>query len=113
MPAIRSRSGDPDLISVAALGQAAGAPGPDQVVRARRGHRAAVQRDIAGRRAAAGVHRHDRVVQRGRAAIDVQAAPPPLAVFSARVELMTVSVALLSLEMPPPLGPELPQSSSR
>ena len=67
-----ARVGDADLVAVDAVDQAAGAAGADQVVRAGRGDRAG---DVVGRRTDAGpvgVQRDDRVVQGGRAGVDIQ-----------------------------------------
>ena len=72
---VEPRVGDADLVAVDAVGQAAGAAGADQVVRAGRGHRAG---DVVGRGTAAGavgVQRDDRVIQ-GECAVGDDSPPP-------------------------------------
>ena len=97
-PAVESqraeaRVGDADQVAVGAVGQAAGAARADQVVGAGGGDHAD---DVA-----AGVLGDDRVVQGGRAGVDIE--PPPA--LSARVELTTVR--LVGVEDPPPVPAEL------
>ncbi len=99
-----ARVGDVDLVAIGPGGQSAGAPGADQVVRARRRHRAAAERDIAGRARAAARCSSATIVLSRVAVPPAASRPPPVptlaTVLLAMVTLTAVSVPVLST--PPP-----------